>query len=72
MPKPEPSQAEPAVTASGSVQVSPSNSSTLTASRDVEAPVEPAETTVAEIDEQRRQEEAKRANRTPMVRCFAT
>jgi hypothetical protein len=28
--------------------------------------------TVAEIDEQRQQEEADRANRPPMVRCFAS
>ena len=43
--------------------VSPSQSSKQAASRDVEAPGEAAEMTVAEIDEQRRQEEADRANR---------
>jgi hypothetical protein len=43
--------------------VSPSNSSAKTASRDVEALSDPAERTVAEIDEERRQEEAGRANR---------
>ena len=42
---------------------SPSQSSNQTASRDVEAPGEAAETTVAKIDERRRQEEADRANR---------
>jgi hypothetical protein len=45
------------------VQVSPSQSSNQTVSRDVEAPDGLAEMTVAEIDEQRRQEEAERANR---------
>jgi hypothetical protein len=38
----------------------------------VEVRGEAAEVTVAEIDEQRWQEEAERANRKPMVRCFAS
>jgi hypothetical protein len=70
---PKPPQAEPAVTASGSVQdrvwVSPSNCSTPTVSRDVGASGGLAEMTMEEIDEQRRQEEAERANRSPMVRA---
>jgi hypothetical protein len=42
---------------------SPSQTAKPTASRDVEAPGEPAERTIAEIDEERRQEEAGRAER---------
>jgi hypothetical protein len=67
MSKPEPPQAESVVTAGRGaldrVQVSDANSSAKTASRDVEAPDEPAERTIAEIDEQRRQEESDRAGR---------
>jgi hypothetical protein len=63
----EPPKAEGILGAARSAQerpsVSPSQSANPTASRDVEAPGEASEMTVAEIDEQRRQEEEGRANR---------
>jgi hypothetical protein len=67
MPKPEPPQGESALEAAQKlqecVQVSPSQTSKPTASRDAEAPDGLAEMPVAKIDERRRQEEADRANR---------
>src|SRR4051794_26128542 len=68
-PKPEPPQAESVITAARSPEARPSVSppppppSAKAASRDVEASDGLAEMTVAEINEQRRQEEAERANR---------
>jgi hypothetical protein len=67
MATPEPPKAEGVLGAARSAQerlsVSPSQSAKPTAPRDVEAPGEASEMTVAEIDEQRRQEEEGRANR---------
>ena len=68
-PKPEPPQTESVITAARSPEARPSVSpptplpSAKAASRDVEASDGLAEMTVAEINEQRRQEEAERANR---------